>query len=145
MFQMLARHVKTSVPNLIDSFRSLTGKWRTHPILRYLKGAKTLLFLRVMHLSIDSPGYLSPGIPRGIWPVCFTYTLTQAGWRIWQWGRFWGDHEAHWLSSVCRCTVIFGCFPNWFNRPSHSNIQDVPCPRVGLFDHFLSLRGGVFG
>ena len=97
-----------------------------------------------MHLSIARPGVPPPPPPpplrpRGIWPPRFTRGRED--------GEF--DHEmgsgggTHWPSSVC--TLICVCSPRWFNKPSRTNIPDVPCPGVGLFDHFLCPKGGVFG
>ena len=48
---------------------------------------------------------------------------------------------ARWLTSVT--TVIFTCTPDRFNGASRANMLDVPCPGVGLFDHYRLSLGGV--
>ena len=82
-----------------------------------------------------SRGTSLPRRPWGIWPFRFI-----------RGGEF--DHEVgsgggtHWPSSVC--TVICVYSSNWFDEPSRTNISNVPCPGVGLFDHFLCPQGGFW-
>ena len=91
----------------------------------------------VMHLSIASPEVTPPPWrPWGIWQLRFA-----RGRGILPWGGFrgWGTLT---VDSLC-CDLR--ALPSLIQWTELYHVPDVACPRVGLFDHFLSPRGGVFG